>query len=64
MVSLKIKNGAKREIAKGRVAIEGTCVVLWRTGIKGEPDIIVFAYCLLPGETVTKGEGDDYIVEF
>ena len=29
-----------------------------------EKSRLVFAQCLQPGDTVTKGEGDDYIVEF
>jgi hypothetical protein len=62
MASLKIKTGAKREVKSGRVEIEGACVVLREKTEKTER--VVFAYCLMPGETITKGEGDDYIVEF
>jgi hypothetical protein len=62
MTSLKIKTGAKHEVKSGVVELEGNCVVLREVTAKTER--MVFAYCLQPGETVTKGEGDDYIVEF
>ena len=62
MASLKIKTGHKREVAKGYVDVEGQCVMLRVTLAKNESRL-VFAYCLLPGETIT-GDGDDYVVEF
>ena len=62
MASLKIKNGGKRSVVKGYVDIEGSCVVL-REIIEKNGSRVAFAYCLLPGETITS-EGDDYIVEF
>jgi hypothetical protein len=62
MASLKIKTGAKHEVKNGLVELEGACVVLREVTTKSER--MVFAYCLQPGETVTKGEGDDYVVEF
>jgi hypothetical protein len=64
VASLKIKNGNKKEVLKGKVEIEGTCVVLYEFNPKTGGRRMVYGYCLLPGETVTKGEGDDYIVEF
>lgn len=66
MASLKIKTGTKREVKNGFVSIEGQCVGLYEiTGKAGmEKSRLVFAQCLQPGDTVTKGEGDDYIVEF
>lgn len=62
MASLKVKTGSRREVEKGFIEIEGSCVLLVEE-IKGKRGRIVFAYCLQPGETVTS-EGDDYIVEF
>lgn len=62
MASLKVKTGTRREVAKGFVAIEGSCVLLIED-VKGKRERIVFAYCLQPGETVTS-DGEDYIVEF
>ena len=62
MASLKIKTGTKHEVKNGFVELEGSCVVLREVTAKAER--IMFAYCLQPGEIVTKGEGDDYIVEF
>lgn len=62
MVSLRIKGGTKKEVTKGSVEIEGSCIVLYEAG-KNLEKRVAFAYCLLPGEYVTR-EGDDYIVEF
>ena len=64
MVSLKIKNGTKREVKRGTVEIEGGCVVLRGSNSASGDTKMIFAHCLLPGETVAKGEGDDYIVDF
>jgi hypothetical protein len=63
MASLKIRSGSKHETAKGTVEIEGICIVLRELNPKTGVSRIVFAYCLQPGETVTRGEGDDYVVE-
>jgi len=62
MASLQIKQGSKIEVKKGFVAINGPCVALYEIG-KNVP-ILVKAYHLLPGETVDRAKGDDYIVEF
>ena len=62
MASLKIKTGHKREVEKGYVEINGQCVQLMEIVAKNDYKL-VFAYCLMPGETVT-GEGEDYVVEF
>lgn len=62
MASLRIRAGTKHEVKKGIVEIEGSCIVLREIG-KNLEKHIVLAYCLQPGETVTKGEGDDYVVE-
>lgn len=64
MVSLKIKNGTKKEVKRGTVDIEGGCVVLRGSNAIAGDAKMIFAHCLQPGETVMKGEGDDYIVEF
>ena len=63
MVSLKIKGGTPVSVKKGIVDINGPCVALYEAG-KGEDMKLVVAYHLLPGETVKKGDGEDYIVEF
>ena len=62
MASLKVKTGSRREVGKGFVEIEGSCILLIEE-VKGKRGRIVFAYCLQPGETVTS-DGEDYVVEF
>ena len=63
MASLKIKTGTPVKVNKGLVEINGPCVVLSEID-KNEEERMVLAYCLIPGETVKRVEGDDYIVEF
>ena len=63
MPSLKIKNGAKKSVSKGRVSIEGPWVLLFETNHKSGAETLVFGYCGQPGETITR-EGDDYSVDF
>ena len=62
MASLKIKQGTKKEVKNGLVELEGNCVVLREITAKSER--MMFAYCLNPGETVERKEGDNYVVEF
>jgi hypothetical protein len=66
MASLKLRAGTKKEVKNGFVEIKGQCVALYEiTGKAGmEKSRLVFGQCLQPGESITKGEGDDYIVEF
>ena len=66
MASLKIRTGTKKEVKNGFVEIKGQCIALYEITGKGpmERSRLVFGQCLQPGEMVTKGEGDDYIVEF
>ena len=63
MASLKIRTGTAKKVAKGVVELSGQAVALYEIG-KNLEKRLVFGYCLQPGETVTKGEGDDYSVEF
>jgi hypothetical protein len=64
MASLKIKTGSRKEVKKGLVELEGSCVVLRAINPKSGEERLEFGYCLQPGETVTRIEEDDYIVEF
>lgn len=63
MASLKIKTGHRTEVDTGYVEIEGQCVML-RQGFSKDNSVLEFAYCLMPGETVTRVDEGDYIVEF
>ena len=63
MASLKTKTGHKTEVDKGYVEIEGQCVML-RREISKNNSVLEFAYCLMPGDTVTRVDEGDYIVEF
>ena len=64
MASLKIKTGNKHEVKKGLVELEGSCVVLREINPKTGEERLEFGYCLLPGETISRVEGDNYIVEY
>jgi hypothetical protein len=63
MASLKIRMGTKKEVAKGLVELEGSCIVLREINPKTGVETMVLAYCLQPGEIVTRIEGDNYSVE-
>jgi len=63
MASLKIKTGTPVEVKKGLVELNGQVAAIYEIGSKGE-ERLVFGYCLQPGETIRRKEGDDYIVDF
>lgn len=62
MISLTTKTGHKIEVKKGSVKLEGNCVALYE--VKSQYELsLVYAFCLQPGDTVTR-EGDNYLVQF
>jgi hypothetical protein len=63
MPSLKLKSGTPVEVEKGKVCIEGGCVVLYELR-KDFSTSLVIAHQLQPGETVRRTGEDDYIVEY
>jgi hypothetical protein len=65
MASLKIKEGSPVKVDNGVVELMGSCVALYENGKDGEEmESLVVAYCLLPGEKVTRVKRGEYIVEF
>ena len=62
MASLKLQAGTPVEVKKGMVDINGPCVAIYEVDKTGNPKLVK-AYHLLPGETVRRTEGDDYVVE-
>jgi len=65
MVTLTIKNGARREVQSGLVDVNGPVVALYAVtkGKDSHPEL-VFAYHMHPGDQVQSDGKGNYCVEF
>lgn len=64
MVSLKLKSGTKVEVENGFVSCSGNIVSLYEIIKPEKGSVLVFGYCLAPGEDVRRVAEGEYVISF